>query len=79
MFSGALKLPLATIGICRASESVAFSSSEAYSTTSSILRTDDHGRNQTQPNMVPRRQAYGNGGGQFSEGEVGESGLPRAV
>ncbi|KAF2583641.1 hypothetical protein F2Q70_00037118 [Brassica cretica] len=31
--------------------------------SSSISRTDDHGRNQTQPSMVPRRQAYGNGGG----------------
>ncbi|WZY73482.1 hypothetical protein YC2023_005722 [Brassica napus] len=52
-----VSLPLATIWICRVSESVAFSSSEAYSTTSSISRTDVSGRNQTQPSMVPRRQA----------------------
>ncbi|KAG2317749.1 hypothetical protein Bca4012_068664 [Brassica carinata] len=53
---------LHSIGIAFDAESVAFSSSEAYS-TSSMSRTNDHDRNQTPPSMVPRHQVYGNGGG----------------
>ncbi|XP_056845412.1 two-component response regulator ARR1-like [Raphanus sativus] len=45
---------LQTIGISLDAESIAFSSSEAYSTTtSSMSRTNDHGRNQP---LVSRHQ-----------------------
>ncbi|KAJ0238451.1 SANT/Myb domain-containing protein [Hirschfeldia incana] len=58
---------LQTIGISLDAGSVAFSNSEACS-TSSMSRTDDHGRNQPPPGMVPHHQVYGNGGG--SSGRV---------